>query len=262
MNWAVEKNIRLVYISKDVPREITYTVLGTIEYVIDKFRAHEKYLEVYIYRDMDEYVAISGMGHPSIYFVMHEAYMGWPRIHVIYSLTRELDGDVFRAGLIHEAIHSIIHGSPKYYVITPPHQFTEKCIEEYGEGVCSALYNLLASAVKDYEVSHTALKHDIIDEYTPFLNYYLDEVYIDISNYEGCGLEKIILLGNITKQLLAAYPYRSEKNISSKISLVSDSAREILGIDFNDVYRILERFTEDTYNNIIMFIEWFVDKVI
>ena len=262
MGWTVNKNIVLIYLSGGVPIECSRYVLETVNYVVDKLEAHETYIEVYIYEDIVDYVALSGLRHPNIYFVMHEAYMGWPRIHIIFSLSKELDDKVFRAGIIHETIHSIIHGSPKYYMVTPPDTFIHRCLAKLERNLCNTLYNLLASAVKDYEVSTTALKNDIVDEYKPLLHHYLDEVYRDVACYEDDRVEKIVLLGNVVKQVLAAYPYRGDEDISSKTSQIIGLTRERLGIDFSDVDDVLFRFTGDTYRNIIDFVEWFVEKVL
>jgi hypothetical protein len=83
------------------------------------------YLEVYVYEStlvkqeklIREAIKI---GVPLIgdYPVSHDAWSGWPRIHIDYEKCRGLSEKQLRALVYHEAGHSILHGSLSSYFIS------------------------------------------------------------------------------------------------------------------------------------------------
>jgi len=81
------------------------------------------------------------------YIVMHEAWRGWPRIHVDYEQCSKLEGELLRALLLHELAHSKLHGSPYYYIIP----VWSSLVEKYGERAPIVAY-LASVVVKDVEV--------------------------------------------------------------------------------------------------------------
>lgn len=81
-------------------------------------------VEVYVYesselrdRCIKERAAWLGVIALGFYDVSHEAWEGWPRIHVVQSSLRALEPRVVKALLLHEAAHSVLHGSLASYVV-------------------------------------------------------------------------------------------------------------------------------------------------
>ncbi len=66
----------------------------------------------------------------------HEAWSGVPRIHAVAPAL--LRGPMYEALFVHEAVHSLLHGSLEYYMAEP--------------GVDAFLYYVAATTVKDLEV--------------------------------------------------------------------------------------------------------------
>ena len=253
-------NIRLIHVSKGIPEKFVNMVLGTLATALDRIKDEdEHYIELYIYRDEYEYMSISGLEHPNIYFVMHEAYLGWPRIHIIHSLCRGIQRVVLEAGLIHEAIHAAIHGSPKYYIMTPPEAFRDSCLSKHDPIICSSIYNLLASGVKDYEVSRAAVEYGLETRVKPLIYKYLMEAYRDVVDEDNLSNEPIKLC-NVIKQFLAAYPLALDKNISGMIRKLIDALRERHAINLKEIIDMVERFGDDTYKNISYVLDWFTDR--
>lgn len=254
-------NLNIIYLSSGVPPNIIKKILDTILEIRHRFGASNQYLEIYIYSDVDEYRLKSGVLHPEVYFIMHEAHHGWPRIHVIYDLLKELDEDVWIAGVIHETIHSIIHGSLKYYIFTPPEPYISICLKYVGRRYCSLLFDILSSAAKDYEVSVAALENGITDRYLPLLEYFLDDICRDLELEYISIEEKLIVLANTVKQLSAAYPYKSNIKISRRIDRILSLARREMGVSLEGVEHILSGFGGDTYSNIIKLSIYFMENV-
>ncbi len=82
------------------------------------------------------------------YPVSHEAWMGWPRIHVDYGRCSGLDPGLLEALLVHEAAHSVLHGSRSYYALRVGGELLDLLGPRYA---LAALY-LASTAVKDLEV--------------------------------------------------------------------------------------------------------------
>lgn len=111
-------------------------------------------VEVYIYEDtermrrnLEKESLESGVSVIGLYPLSHEAWRGWPRIHIDYSMVRGMEGNTLRALLLHEAGHSVLHGGVEYYIVSanPPEGLT---LEEALKAVYSA-----STTVKDLEVA-------------------------------------------------------------------------------------------------------------
>ena len=104
--------------------------------------------------------------------VVHEAWTGVPRIHVVPQELRQL-GDVGKAFLVHEAFHSILHGSLEYYVIA---------LSSSDEAGWLAAY-IAATSIKDLEVHIHMKRHGFNEEL------FLEKDYWEktLGNEWGCG---------------------------------------------------------------------------
>mgnify|MGYP000075142721 CR=1 FL=1 len=111
-------------------------------------------LEIYVYSSQERMRAellkeAEGLGVAVVgdFIALHEAWRGWPRIHVSYEAYRSVGSRVFRALLLHELAHSKLHGSPYYYVISLNRSLTRR----YGKDALVIEYTA-STAVKDLEV--------------------------------------------------------------------------------------------------------------
>ncbi len=153
---AVVDKLLVIYFSRGfVAREIC----GYAERVTTEFyrraRSRRKlpgYVEVVLYPTTGEMVrSVLGEGvgvGASVYAVytsMYEAWHGVPRIHIAADQYR--DKDLFRALLVHEAAHSVLHPSIDYYLVSLP-SLTP---------IAERAVSILASGYKDVEVYHFML---------------------------------------------------------------------------------------------------------
>ncbi len=91
---------------------------------------------------------------------LHEAWRGWPRIHVDYERCRDLDPEIIEALLLHEAVHSILHGSIASYIIEIDSDLATKLgFDLYAESIY-----LACSAIKDYEVCRYMIEKNMHSE--------------------------------------------------------------------------------------------------
>jgi len=93
--------------------------------------------------------------------VVHEAWTGVPRIHVVPQELRQL-GDVGKAFLVHEAFHSILHGSLEYYIVTLPGSDEASWLAAY----------IAATSIKDLEVHMHMKRYGFKEELLLEKNYW------------------------------------------------------------------------------------------
>ena len=110
-------------------------------------------------------VGVYSQGLDAKFVATHEAWTGIPRILVCYERLQELSPQLRRAVVRHEAAHSILHGSPEYYIFPIPRPLL-KASEKYDlprDYTLHILY-LLAMGVKDYEATRILLDHGYVED--------------------------------------------------------------------------------------------------
>ncbi len=112
-------------------------------------------VEVYIYGSRLEKLAFLeyearelGVAAIGDFVTLHEAWRGWPRIHVDYEACSELEEQFLEALLIHEAGHSVLHGSPLFYTIA----IDRAVVGELGMDQGLRVLYFCSTAIKDLEV--------------------------------------------------------------------------------------------------------------
>lgn len=118
---------------------------GFVELIIHESR---EAMETFLRQEADR----MGVAVDASFPVVHEAWTGVPRIHIVPKELRQL-GDVGKAFLVHEAFHSILHGSLEYYVVTLPSSDDAGWLAAY----------IAATSIKDLEV-HMYMKRYRFDE--------------------------------------------------------------------------------------------------
>jgi hypothetical protein len=136
-----------------VPQDFASMVLGELVDVYRLFGEGPELVEVYIYESselMHSYMfseAVElGVSVVGQHIVSHDAWRGWPRIHIDYSACKNLEERFLKALIHHEAVHSILHGTLQSYAIALPRNFAELFEKSPG-----AVY-LASMAIKDVEV--------------------------------------------------------------------------------------------------------------
>jgi len=159
----------------EVVGEVPEGFVKLVEETLGKFYSRiggPPLVEVYIYASrelklahIEELASRYGVAVVGDFITMHEAWNGWPRIHVDYEQCSKLDRRYVEALLIHEAAHSVLHGSPIYYVVDVPP-------EAYSDPAEMALIYVASTIVKDMDVyrllSESGLK-EYIEVYSDFI---------------------------------------------------------------------------------------------
>lgn len=239
--------IRIITIG-DIPQEY----LELIEDISKNFMIDnniESYIELIVYSQSlrkkafitqeASRIGVSALGD---FIVMHEAWRGYPRIHIDYEEISKLNHTVVKALLIHELAHSILHGSPLYYMI----RVKKSSLNKYGDNAYIYLY--LASLVaKDIDVIAYLKTKGYYGELLTYAEYVMrDAGSIDCSKLEGLLDLSKILIPYIILGLSIPIEFLSSEcsQVVSKIVLTINDIIESK-VDFDDrIDLILERLSE------------------
>jgi len=152
-------------------------------------------LEIYIYSSAErmrarilreaEELGVTVMGD---FVVLHEAWRGWPRIHVNYEACANMDTRVTRALLLHELAHSKLHGSPYYYLVS----LDKSIAGRYGREALIIEY-MASIAVKDLEALELLRNLGYEEEIESYVEFVKTQIP-DIKCYEITGLLELAKL--------------------------------------------------------------------
>jgi hypothetical protein len=155
-----------------VPQDFASMVLSELVNVYRLFGEGPELVEVYIYESselMHSYMfseavelGVSVFGQ---HVVSHDAWRGWPRIHIDYSACKNLEEKFLKALIHHEVAHSVLHGTLQSYVIALPRNFAE--LFEKSPGV---VY-LASVAIKDVEVAMYLTSKGLKNSVESYLEY-------------------------------------------------------------------------------------------
>lgn len=196
-----------------VPQEFVSTILSILEEAYTLFDEVSDLVEVYIYEDSNRllqslYRAAIELGVTAIgaYPVSHDAWFGWPRIHIDYSMCRGLDMEVLKALLVHEATHTVLHGNIQSYTVAlarVPQEFRKPEI----------IY-LASVAVKDAEVFTYLARKSLIR----YIEAYQRFVESEIRGVRCRSIEEILELAKLLTPCTA---------IKCNENVVSEGCKEI-----------------------------------
>ncbi len=250
-------------ISDDLKSEI----LDIINLVLSKSDRKTPYIEVLLFEKLNDlkdfiYREASELGlHQSaiqnIYFAMHDAYRGWPRILICLELLNKLPNEVWRGGIQHEVGHAILHGSLEYYLFSLPKNLADLCYKFNMESFqCFNLLYFISVAVKDYEVSKYLIKLNFTRDQYPFIKYnlHLDEEEIMYWNILADEASRIIYTFLIYKTISASIPFLEIDEYRESINELIEDMIEILDDRYRSlIYLLINMFRDfdiDTRNNI------------
>jgi hypothetical protein len=119
-------------------------------------------------------IGVYSTGSETGFIASHEAWTGIPRILVCFEQLKKLEPIMKQAIIRHEAAHSVLHGSPEYYIFQIPRSLS-KAAEIFNltrELLIEILY-LVSIAVKDYEVTKLLTSYDYVEDQIAYSSYFI-----------------------------------------------------------------------------------------
>jgi len=187
--------------SRLAPHEVTLVDL----YVLERSSSTEAFLA----KESKE-VGVISAPFDELFFAMHDAWRGTPRIVLCLERMRRLPRLVQIGGIRHEVGHSILHGSLRYYLLPLPPVLLDLS-ERFNfslEYATNMLY-LISIAVKDYEVSRLLHERGYVEDHVAYVKHVLTVSESDVLSWKisrGKPLAEVLCLISCLKAASFAVP--------------------------------------------------------
>jgi len=194
-----------------------------------------------------------------LFFAMHDAWRGTPRIILCLERMERLPRLVRMGGIRHEVGHSILHGSLRYYLLPLPPVLLDLS-ERFNlslEYATNLLY-LISIAVKDYEVSRLLHERGYVEDQIAYVKHVLAVSESDVLSWEisrGKPLAEVLCLISYLKTASCAVPFLLNKMFGEAMRLRVTESLSHLPASYSTLLMktALETFSSmgtDTLNNI------------
>ena len=130
-------------------------------------------------------VGVASAPFDELFFAMHDAWRGIPRITLCFEKMKKLQRLVKMGGIRHEVGHSILHGNLRYYLLSFPPALLE-IADQFNlpfEYLTNLLY-LVSIAVKDYEVTRFLHQRGYVEDQIAYAKHLLKVSEDDILSWE------------------------------------------------------------------------------
>lgn len=166
-------------------------------------------------------VGVASAPFDELFFAMHDAWRGIPRITLCLEKMEKLPRLVKMGGIRHEVGHSILHGNLRYYVLSFPPALL-KIVDRFNlsfEYITNLLY-LISIAVKDYEVSRLLNEQGYVKDQTAYAKHLLKISEDDTLSWEisrGKPPAEALCLISCLKAAGCAVPLLVDKKLGEEV---------------------------------------------
>lgn len=223
-----------IVISKfgEVDDESINSVIDVMEECYSRLAPHEVSLvdlylfersssvEAFLAKERAE-VGVTSASFDELFFAMHDAWRGTPRIILCFERMKRLPRLVKIGGIRHEVGHSVLHGSLCYYLL----RFSPALLEiadrfNLSFGYVANLLYLISITVKDYEVSRLLHGRGYVEDQVAYAQRLLKVSESDVLSWEisrGKPQAEVLCLTSCLKAAGCAAPLLVDKKFGEKI---------------------------------------------
>ena len=198
-------------------------------------------------------------GEEQNFFCTHDALEGHPRVRIFLDRYLQIPRLVGLAGIRRQIVHSIIHGSLKYYLVKFPEALksTIKDYEMSYEFGTSVLYSISMTA-KEYEATVFLYRHGFRDEQMAYANYMLSPCQEEVLAWKLSAANttsRILYLMAIIRDISCAIPLLQEGSVANDINMLIDTKTAHLDSEYRTLITGIAQevagfMGEDTFDNI------------
>lgn len=178
------------FVFGDVPKQFIDSVIEICRWFIEKVGGID-YIELYLYgssREKFMFLKNEAMDLGVIvigdFIAMHEAWRGWPRIHIDFERCSMLEEKHLRAVIVHEISHAILHGSPLYYIMN----FNSADFPTLSPSDIAKIIYISSTIVKDFDVYSLLIKMGMYDEVYGYIDFILKNQYDNLLCFSIDGI--------------------------------------------------------------------------
>jgi len=168
-------------------------------------------------------VGVASASFDELFFAMHDAWRGTPRIILCFERMKKLQKLVKMGGIRHEVGHSVLHGSLDYYILSFPLPLL-KFADQYKlsfEYLANLIY-LISIAVKDYEVSRLLYRRGYVEDQVAYNRHLLRVTENDLLSWKASRNipeAEVLYLISCLKVAGCAVPLLVDKEFGEEIRL-------------------------------------------
>ncbi|MGP3667202.1 MAG: hypothetical protein ACKD6N_05095 [Candidatus Bathyarchaeota archaeon] len=265
-----------------VDEKLLCEVLGVVEECYNRFKELQPTLvDFYVFEkssNMNAFLSreklalrVLTSNFEETFFATHDAWHGIPRIVVSAEKMRNIPKLVMFGGLRHEVAHTILHGSPEYYLLV-----LSKPLKEAGktfslpERIVNDIFYLISIAVKDYEATKLLYeKGGYVEDQVEYCKHHLKPTFEEKMVWEIANtnkLAKILLLSSTLKNLCCAAPLLKDKGYGLNVKEEVDKSLAYLPEKIKQkILGIVEetgKLNFNTHKNIEFLSQIFTEKVL
>ncbi len=205
-----------------------------------------------------------------LFFGMHDAWRGIPRIIFCLERMKGLPELVQVGGIRHEVGHSILHGDLQYYLI-PLSSELSNLVKRFNlpSSYATDLLYLTSIAVKDYEVSRLLKRSGYVEDQAAYAKHLLTPSE-DMASWEalkGIAMAKALFLASQLKSVACAIPFLLDERFSKEAGGWVEKAFSYMPRAYYDEFihvaiETFEALGEDTLDNIESAVRSFINRLI
>jgi len=248
--------------SRLAPHKVDVTDL----YVFERSSAVEAFLA-----EESKRLGVASSPFNGLFFSLHDAWRGIPRIIICLERMKKLSPLAQKGGIRHEVGHSVLHGSPFYYILTfpPALRGLAKRFKLSQQYVINMLY-LISIAVKDYEVSRLLHKHDYVKDQIAFAKHILTPTESDKMTWEISRAKpeaQALCLTSYLKLIGYTTPFLTDENSGERLYRYLRESLSFLPRNYSrnlleQAPKMFQKLNLDTMNNLNRFTQLIVEKII
>ncbi len=198
------------------------------------------------------------------FLALHDAWRGVPRITICRERLAEVPHLVALGAIRQQVAHSILHGSPEYYVFKLSRNLVEKGQERgLTPAALQQLLYYVAIAVKDYEVVNLLVAHGYLDCQVALAFHQLEATDEDRLAWQLAQLNpvaRLICLASQLKLLLSIRPLVAKPAVAPTLIQQARAMLSFLPLEGQDrlwalTQKIAAVMGDDTHRNIATALE-------
>jgi hypothetical protein len=227
-------------------------------------------MRAFLYRERKD-IGVTTSSFDERFFATHDAWQGIPRIMLCQENMQLLPELVNAGGIRHEVAHTVLHGSPEYYVITVPEVLREACLRYAvpSESVTDLLY-LMSIAVKDYEATRLLYGRGYIEDQVAYNSYFLKPTEEDIQVWQVAQLDplaKVVAIAALLKNFCSATPLVEDEKYGENVRETVEAGMSHISPQLSSgilrtLMKVTRCFSNDTHRNITLLTQSFVEEFI
>jgi len=216
-------------------------------------------------------VGVASSSFDELFFSTHDAWRGFSRIIICQERMKKLPTLAQKGGIRHEVGHSVLHGSPLYYIFAIPTALLDLAKRfRLSRRYVTNMFYLMSIAVKDYEVSRLLHKHRYVKDQIAFAKHMLtpmesDEISWEISRAKPDA--EALCLVSYLKLIGYATPFLTDEDSKKEINHYIRESLSFLPKKHStklleQTPKIFQQLELNTLNNVDKFTQLIVEKII